>query len=135
MAIVVDVILLVSALALFLSLAGVYSVIAFTVSRRTREIAIRVALGAQAPRVIADTLGGPLSHVVAGVAAGCVLMGCLVALSAIDDHEDVMGALMKNGPLLLGYGVTMLGVCALACLEPILRALRLEPTEALREDA
>ena len=115
-----NVVLLMSALALFLSLAGIYSVISFTVSRRTREIAIRVALGAQAPRVIADTLGRPLSHVAAGVAAGCVLMGCLVALSAIDDHEDLVGAVMKNVPLLIGYGITMLGVCALSCLGPIL---------------
>jgi predicted permease len=128
-------VLLVSVLALFLSLAGIYSVISFTVSRRTRDIAIRVALGAQSPRVIADTLGRPLSHVAAGVAAGCVLMGCLVALSAIDAHKDLMGAVMKNVPLLLGYGITMLAVCVLACSGPILRALRLEPTRALREDA
>ncbi len=108
--------------------------ISFTVSRRTRETAIRVALGAQAPRVIADTLGRPLSHVAAGVAVGCVLMWCLVALLAIDDREDAAGAVMKNVPLLLGYGITMLGVCALACIGPIRRALRVELTEALRDD-
>ena len=137
--------LLVSALGLFLSLAGIYSVISFTVSRRTREIAIRVALGAQAPRVIADTLGRPLSHVAAGVAAGCVLMACLVAITAIDNLDAsaissewrgaVMKTMMTNAPLLLGYGIAMLGVCALSCIGPILRALRLEPTQALREDA
>ena len=135
MTVVADVVVLVSALALFLSLAGIYSVISFTVSRRTREIAIRVSLGAQAPRVIADTLGRPLGHMAAGVAAGCVLMGCLVTLSAFDDNEDLVGAALKNGPLLLGYGIAMLAVCALACIGPILRALRLEPTQALRDEA
>ena len=130
-----NVVLAVSGLALFLSLAGIYSVIAFTVSRRTREIAIRMALGARPGRVVLDTLGRPLGHVAAGVAAGCVLMGCLVARSAFDDREDVVGAVMNNAPLLLGYGVSMLSVCALSCLGPILRALRLEPTQALREDA
>jgi len=143
-AILADVILLVSALGLFLSLAGIYSVISFTVARRTREIAIRVALGAQAPRVIADTLGRPLSHVAAGVAAGCVLMGCLVALTAIDNLDSaaissewrgaVMQTMLTNAPLLVGYGTTMVGVCGLVCIGPIRRALRLEATQALRAD-
>ena len=61
-------------------------------------------------------------------------MGCLVALSAIDDHRDLVGAVTKNVPLLLGYGITMLGVCALAYIGPIRRALRVELTQALRED-
>ena len=46
-----------------------------------------------------------------------------------------MKTMMTNVPLLVGYGVAMLAVCALVCLGPIRRALRLEPTEALRDDA
>lgn len=130
-----NIVLLGSVLALFLSLAGIYSVISLTVSRRTREIAIRVALGAVARRVITDTLGRPLGQMAAGVAVGCALMGCLVVLSAIDDREDLLGAALTNAPLLLAYGIAMLGVCALACAGPILRALRLEPVEVLRDDA
>lgn len=135
MAALANVVLVASLLALFLSLAGIYSVISLTVSRRTREIAIRVALGAEARRVVTGTLGRPLGQMAAGVTVGCGLMGCLVVLSAIDDREPLLGAALTNAPLLLAYGIAMLSVCALACAGPVLRALRLEPVEVLRDDA
>ena len=40
----------------------------------------------------------------------------------------------RHAALLLAYGIAMMGVCALACIGPILRALRVEPVEALKED-
>lgn len=58
-----ETILLASVVALFLSLAGIYSILSFTVSRRTREIGVRVALGAQAPRVVFEIFRKPLGHV------------------------------------------------------------------------
>jgi hypothetical protein len=127
------VILLVSAIALVLSLAGIYSVMSFTVSRRTREIAVRVALGAPAASVVADIFRRPLGHVAAGVAVGCVLMAGLVALG-MRGSEVAIGTATRHAALLFGYGTTMMGVCALACIGPVLRVFRVEPTDALRDD-
>jgi hypothetical protein len=118
-------ILLVSATALVLSLAGIYAITSFTVSRRTREIAVRVALGAQISNVVANIFRGPFFQVAVGVAVGCVMVGALVAR---------FGTVTRHGALLLAYGATMMAVCALACIGPLLRVFRVEPTDVLRDD-
>ncbi|HZD05725.1 MAG TPA: ABC transporter permease, partial [Longimicrobiales bacterium] len=69
--------LMVSGIALFLSLAGIYAVMSFTVARRTREIGVRVALGASARRVVAEIFRRPVTQVGAGVAVGCMLMAAV----------------------------------------------------------
>ena len=124
-----DFILLVSAIALVLSLAGIYAITSFTVSRRTREIAIRVALGAQIANVVANVFRGPFFQVAMGVVVGCVMVGALVALSG-----EGVGTVTRHGALLLVYGAAMMGVCALACIGPLLRVFRVEPTDVLRDD-
>jgi hypothetical protein len=126
-------ILLVSAIALVLSLAGIYAITSFTVSRRTREIAVRVALGAQISNVVATVFRGPFFQVAMGVAAGCLMMGALVAVSMRDSDVGV-GTVTRHAALLLGYGTIMMGVCALACIGPLLRVFRVEPTDVLRDD-
>jgi putative ABC transport system permease protein len=126
-------ILLVSAIALVLSLAGIYAITSFTVSRRTREIAVRVALGAQISNVVANVFRGPFFQVAVGVAVGCVMMGSLVAV-AMRDSDVGVGTVTRHAALLLVYGATMLAVCALACLGPLLRVFRVEPTDVLRDD-
>ncbi|MEX2262195.1 MAG: ABC transporter permease [Bryobacteraceae bacterium] len=125
-----NLIVLGSAIVLFLSLAGIYAVTSFTVSRRTREIGVRVALGAQVPRLIAEIFRRPLLQVAAGVVAGC---GLLAVVAFARSASGV--AMARDAALLLAYGIAMMGVCVLACIGPILRALRVEPVEALREDA
>jgi hypothetical protein len=119
-----------SAIVLLLSLAGIYSVTSFTVTRRSREIGVRVALGASAPRLIAEIFRGPLLQVVGGVTMGCGLL----ALAAFARSESAV-AIARQGAILLIYGVGVVSVCALACIGPTLRALRVNPVEALREDA
>jgi putative ABC transport system permease protein len=127
-------ILLVSAIALVLSLAGIYAITSFTVSRRTREIAVRVALGAQMSNVVANVFRGPFIQVAMGVAAGCLMMGALVALSN-RDSALAAGTVTRHAALLLGYGTVMVvGICGLACAGPLLRVLRVEPTDVLRDD-
>jgi predicted permease len=126
-----NVILLVSAIALVLSLAGIYAITSFTVSRRMREIAVRMALGAQRSSVVATVFRGPLVQVAAGVAVGCVMMGSLVAMR---DSDAGLGAMTRHVALLLVYGATMMAVCALACIGPLLRVFRVEPTDVLRDD-
>ncbi len=118
----------VSGVALLLSLAGIYAVTSFTVSRRTREIGIRVALGADARRVVAAVFARPVAQVGVGVLAGGLLTAAL-AFGAL------RGALGPGGAaLVLAYAALMMGVCMLACIVPTRRALRVEPTEALRAD-
>ena len=126
-----DFILLVSTIALVLSLAGIYAITSFTVSRRTREIAVRVALGAQISNVVTNVFRGPFFQVAVGVAVGCVMMASLVALWT---HDLGVGTLARHAALLLGYGTTMMAICGLACIGPLLRVFRVEPTDVLRDD-
>jgi putative ABC transport system permease protein len=114
----------VSLIALLLSLAGIYSVMSFTVSRRTREIGIRVALGAAPPRVVAAIFSRPLAQVAVGVAAGGGLVFVLTRL--------VTGLSLREVALVVAYMTLMMGVCLLACIVPTQRALRIQPTEAPR---
>ena len=121
-------ILVVSAIALILSMAGIYAITSFTVSRRTREIAVRVALGAQLSNVVATVFRGPFFQVAAGVAVGCLMMGSLLGAAR------GAGTVTRHAALLLVYGAAMIGVCALACIGPLLRVFRVEPTDVLRDD-
>jgi hypothetical protein len=116
-----------SGVALILALAGIYSVMSFTVARRTREIGIRAALGAGARRVVLEILARPLRQVAAGVVAGAWLVALL--LRAAD------GALsLWEAGLVIAYAAVMLAVCLIACVVPTWRALRVHPAHAVRED-
>ena len=128
---------LLTAIALLLSLAGIYAVLSFTVARRTREIGVRVALGASRQRLVAAIFRRPLTHVALGVLAG----GALIVLLALALAGGDGGAIRVEGgfsPALVGrlvaYVVFMFAVCLLACIVPTWRALRVEPTEALRSE-
>jgi ABC-type lipoprotein release transport system permease subunit len=102
-------------------------VMSFTVSRRTREIGIRVALGSNGARVVLAILRTPLIQVVAGVIAGTMLTLALSSGFTFAVKPSWAGALA-------GYAVVMLGVCLLACLAPVRRALRVNPISALRTE-
>jgi predicted lysophospholipase L1 biosynthesis ABC-type transport system permease subunit len=115
----------VSAVAMLLSMAGIYAVMSFTAARRTREIGIRVALGASRRRVVAAVFARPLAQVGLGVVAGGVITVLL------GDVEEATPRALVGA---LGYSVLMLGVCLLACIVPTRRALQVQPTEALRAD-
>ena len=116
------------AVALLLSLAGIYSVMSFTVSRRTREIGIRIALGADRRRIIGAVFRRPLTQVIGGIIAG----GFLSTLLAMGETG---GSPTAGMAVLVGaYSIVMLCVCLLACVVPTRRALSVEPTEALRGD-
>jgi ABC-type antimicrobial peptide transport system permease subunit len=126
-----------TAIALLLSLAGIYAVMAFTVARRTREIGIRVALGANARRVVVSIFRRPLTQVGIGVIAGGVLAGVfLVFMTSCQDGvcEDAGAVSASRVALLVLYSTLILGVCLLACIVPTRRALAVEPVEALRAE-
>jgi predicted permease len=125
-AIYIGVVLLVSAVAMLLSLAGIYAVMSFAVSRRTREIGIRVALGAGARSVMLAVFRRPLMQVGSGVIIG----GWLVAQLT----RNVTGGLTAHEIwLVVAYATLMLAVCLLACIVPARRALAIEPNDALRD--
>jgi len=112
---------------LMLSLTGIYAVMSFTVSRRTREIGIRIALGSNGARVVLAVLRRPLLQVVAGVIAGTFLTLMLSSDFTLVVKPSWAGALA-------GFAVVMFGLCLLACLAPVRRALRVDPISALRTE-
>jgi predicted permease len=125
--------ILMTAVALLLSLSGIYAVLSFIVARRTREIGVRVALGASRGRVIAAIFRRPLIQVGLGVVAG----GALIALAATVETEmpGLSGDFsLRQFAIVVAYAIFMLGVCLLACIVPTRRALGVEPTVALRVD-
>ena len=130
--------LVMTAVALLLSLAGIYAVLSFTVARRTREIGVRVALGATRARLIGSIFRRPLIQVGLGILAGAALIAAVASIAYMSEFpgsEDLSPGLSpKQIAILLGYATVMLGVCLLACVVPTRRALRVEPTVALRMD-
>jgi putative ABC transport system permease protein len=118
---------LVTGVALLLSLAGIYAVMAFTVARRTREIGVRVALGSDARRIVTTIFARPLKQVAFGVMGGVIIVTALVRLTL----ETIT---VVEATAIVGYAVLMLGICLLACIVPTRRALGIQPTEALRAD-
>jgi len=118
----------VSAIALLLSLTAIYAVMAYTVSTRTREIGLRMTLGADRRSVIAAILRRPLAQVGGGVAVG----GLLVAVVFLMVFGSTPTA--TEAVLIAVYCVLMMGVCLLACVVPARRALRIEPARALTVD-
>jgi putative ABC transport system permease protein len=124
---------LMTAVALLLSLAGIYAVLSFIVARRTREIGVRVALGASRPRVVGAIFRRPLLQVGLGIVAGAVLIAAAGSIET--EMPGLSGGLsLRDTAIIIGYAILMLGVCLLACVVPTGRALGVEPTVALRMD-
>jgi putative ABC transport system permease protein len=120
-----------TAVALLLSLAGIYAVMSFTVSKRTREIGVRVALGASRQKVIAAIFRRPLLQVGLGIVAGAALIAGAGSIKT--QMPGLTGELsLREYAIIVGYAIVMLGVCLLACVVPTRRALGVEPTIALR---
>ncbi len=116
-------------LALVLASTGIYGLVAYSVSRRRREIGIRVAIGASRARVLGSILGRIGALVAAGAAAGLAL-----ALAAGRVLSDVIYQVSPHDPMVfLGVAAVMTLVAALAAWAPARRSLRIEPREALRE--
>ncbi|HEY2907309.1 MAG TPA: ABC transporter permease [Vicinamibacterales bacterium] len=117
-------------LALVLATIGVYGLKAYEVARRTREIGIRIALGATARDVIRLVLGEGAKTTLVGVAIGLLL--------AAGTAKLVSGMLYRVNPFdpaVLAIAVTALGAAAMvACYVPARRATRVAPLEALRTE-
>src|ERR1019366_380756 len=118
------------ALALFLSALGLYAVLTFVVSGRTREIGIRVALGAQTGDVMRMVLGQGARLALYGVAIGGAGAMGLTGLLAAWLH----GVPARDPVIFFGAGTLLLTVALAACYIPARRATRVDPMVALRND-
>ena len=120
-----------SLVGLLLSTAGIYAIMSFTVSRRTREIGVRVALGADRRRIALNVFGRGLRQVLAGTLIGGIVFATATRVFFLDVESSVTAGQVA---LLFVYLVAMAGVCSIACVVPTRRALSVEPTEALRAE-
>jgi ABC-type antimicrobial peptide transport system permease subunit len=118
------------ALALLLAVVGLYSVVAYSVSQRTREIGIRLALGAERGEILRMVLRQGMTLTVVGLAIGLTL--AVVAAQAL---ESQLLGLSPSDPVSFG-GTTfvLLAVALVACALPARRASGLDPLAALRRD-
>lgn len=119
-----------ASIALALAAVGVYGVLAYAVTRRTREIGIRLALGAPRHGILRLVVGHGMTLIGAGLALG---LGGALALSRV--MRGLLFDVTATDPTTLAsVGLAIVTVGLAACLVPALRALRVEPAEALRSE-
>jgi len=116
--------------ALLLAAIGTYSVLSFVVSQRTREIGIRLALGAQRRAILGDVVSSGFLLAGAGLALG--LVGALVAGRSL--RGMVAGVSSSDPVTLIATTAILILVAAAACLLPAWRASRVDPVTALRAE-
>ena len=115
---------------LLLAVIGVYGVVSYSVSLRTREIALRMALGA-APQSVGFSI---LKEALALAAAG-TLMGLLAAVGAAQLLKKLLFEVSPNDPVTLaGVALTLAATAVVAAWLPARRAMRVDPIVALRND-
>ncbi|HWZ30728.1 MAG TPA: ABC transporter permease [Bryobacteraceae bacterium] len=116
------------ALAVALACIGLYGVISYSTARRTNEIGIRLALGAERRTVLAMVLGNSIVLAIAGVAIGVPATLGMTRLIA----AKLFGVTSSDPWTIAGASALMIGVAALAGLLPARRAANLDPMAALR---
>jgi len=117
-------------LALVLAVVGLYAVLSYSVAQRTHEIGIRMALGAPPAAVLREVMGQGL-----GWAACCLGLGLVGALATTRLLRSVVESVQPLDPIV--YAGTILGMlacAALASLLPARRAVRVDPSVALRDE-
>jgi ABC-type antimicrobial peptide transport system permease subunit len=119
-----------AALAMGLAGLGIYGVVANFVSKRTREIGVRMALGAGPPQVIRLVVRQEMRGVVAGVAAG--ICGALAGAGAL--KSLLVGVTTTDLPTFVAVTAVFLTVALAAAYVPARRAARMDPMAALREE-
>ena len=115
-------------LALFLAVVGVYGVLSYSVNQQTREIGIRMAMGAQTGRILRLVVGQGMRLAVAGLT-----LGLLVAFAAMRILSSLLFGISAHDPLIFGGVSLVLATAAiLACYIPARRATKVDPIIALR---
>ena len=116
--------------AMALAAAGIYGVLAYWVNERTQEIGVRLALGAGRGQVLGLIVGSGMAVVAAGIALG--LVGTIATTRFLSSM--LFGVEALDIPTLAGVAVILGSAALAACLVPGLRASRLDPVSALREE-
>jgi hypothetical protein len=113
---------------LLFSMAGIYTLMAFTLAQRWREIGLRSALGAQPRRLVAEIFGRALLPVGVGAVAGSLIAFLMDSYVRTDQvgGQDIPGIIPASAAILIAVGL-------LAAAGPARRAIRINPTEALRD--
>ena len=122
--------LILGVIALALTVVGVYGVVAYTVGQRTREIGVRIALGATTRDVLVVVMRQSIRQAALGTAIGCV---CALAVARIV-AANVIGVPVFDVVALAGGSACVVVACCLAALIPSRRASSVDPITALRHD-
>lgn len=121
------------AMALVLGIIGIYGVISYAVAQRTREIGIRLALGAERSRILHMVIGQGLRLAVVGVAVGAMIALLLARL--LSGFSQLLYGVRASDPITFFIvSTTLLIVAVLACYLPARRAASVEPMNALRTE-
>ena len=120
-------------LALALGFVGIYGVISYAVSQRTREIGIRLALGAERARISRMVIGQGLRLAVAGVMVGAIAT-VVLGRSLFSFSQLLYGVRVTNPSILVAVSFAVVIVAVAACYFPARRAASVEPMKALRSE-
>jgi putative ABC transport system permease protein len=115
-------------LALVLAGIGIYGVMAYTVSQRTQEIGIRMALGAASPQIIRMVIGQGMMLAIIGLVLGAVTSALLSRLVS----RLLFGVSATDAGVFATVSVILAAVALIACYIPAWRATRVDPLTALR---
>jgi ABC-type antimicrobial peptide transport system permease subunit len=117
-------------LALVLATVGVYGVVSYSVAQRTREIGVRVALGARLTSVLRLVIGQGMKLAWIGASAGLLL-----AIGTTGVLSSILYGVAPRDPIVLGGVIALLTlIAAAACLVPAWRATRIDPLIAIRSE-
>jgi putative ABC transport system permease protein len=119
-----------AAIALFLAAVGLYGVVAYTVTQRTQEIGLRIAIGAAPSHVLRMVVGDGLKLATIGVALG---IAAALALARVIESM-LFNVTPFDAASYSATALVLLAVAALACYVPARRAMRVDPLVALRRE-
>jgi ABC-type antimicrobial peptide transport system permease subunit len=119
-----------AAVALFITIVGISGTLALSVARRSKEIGIRMALGATKTNILRDVLQSGMRPVLVGLAVGAA--GALVATRGM--AQLIFGLKPNDPPTFAEIGLLFLAVALISCLGAARRAMSVDPVTTLRTE-